>query len=109
MSSQLNTLDHTVMGILFKSNRALSIPTIAALSESPKHNVRKSIFKLMDLGFVVRRVDVGAFPLYSAVIDFPYFPPVAFVAERAFLAFDDAEFSQLVADVEKRANTKTLH
>ncbi|MGO2354036.1 MAG: hypothetical protein ACTH58_04810 [Marinomonas foliarum] len=109
MSSQLNTLDHKVMGILFKSDRALSIPTIAGLSESSKHNVRKSIFKLMDLGFVVRRVDVGALPLYSAVIDCSYFPPVAFVAERAFLAFDDAEFSQLVADVERRANTKNIH
>lgn len=109
MSSQLNTLDHTIMGILFKSNRALSVPTISALSESPKHNVRNSLFKLMDFGFVVRRADVGALPLYSAVIDCPYSPPVAFVAERAFLAFDDAEFSRLVADVERRANTKTLH
>ncbi|WP_111639959.1 hypothetical protein [Marinomonas shanghaiensis] len=109
MSSQLNTLDHTIMGILFKSDRALSIPTISALSESPTHKVRYSIYKMMDLGFVVRRVDVGAFPLYSAVIDCPYFPPVALVAERAFLAFDDAEFSKLVADVERRANTKTLH
>lgn len=109
MSSQINTLDHMVMGILLKSSRALSTPTISALSESPKAKVRDSLFKLMDLGFVVRRVDCGALPLYTAVVDCPYFPPVAFVAERAFLAFDDAEFSQLVADVEKRANTKTLH
>lgn len=108
MSSQLNTLDHTIMGILFKSTRALSIPTISELSESPNHNVRYSLFKLMELGFV-RRIEYATYPSFTLVVDCPYFPPVTFVAERAFLAFDDAEFSQLVADVERRANTKNIH
>ena len=104
MSSQLNTLDHTVMGILLKSDKGLSIPTIAVLSESPKHNVRNSLFKLMDLGFVVRRVGCGAFPLYSAVIDCPYFPPVAAVTSRVF-SFENPELKTLVAQCDEQLLT----
>ncbi|MBJ7539864.1 hypothetical protein [Marinomonas transparens] len=101
MSSQLSTLDHLVMGLLLKSDR-LSIPTLSKLSESPKARVRNSLFKLMDHGYVVRRAECGALPLYSAVLDCSYFPPVAYVAERGVLSMDDEELAELVARVDRQ-------
>ncbi|SBS29026.1 hypothetical protein MSP8886_01406 [Marinomonas spartinae] len=95
MLNQLTTLDHEIMGVLLKSTRALTLYDIGRCSKSRTQDALKSVEKLMEQGFV-RRVQCGASSLYVAVLDCPYFPPVAAVAARDFLAFDDAELTRLV-------------
>ncbi len=102
MSSQLNTLDHAIMGVFLKHN-ALTIGAIARLSESQIHKVSKSVGKLMKLGFV-RRVKYATYPSFALVVDCPYFPPVAAVTERVF-SFDNPELKTLVAQCDEQLLT----
>lgn len=101
MSSQLNTLDHAIMKILIKSSVGLSVRDLSRGSKATKKKALKSVEKLMEFGFVSRRVDVGAEPLFSIVLDCLYFPPVAVVTERVF-SYDDPELKSLVDNVTSR-------
>jgi hypothetical protein len=103
MSSQLNILDHAVMGVFLK-HEALTIRAVARLSESQNHKVSKSVEKLMALGFV-RRVECGANPSFSLVLDCLYFPPVAVVTGRVF-SFESPELKTLVAKCDKQLLTQ---
>jgi len=104
MSSQLNTLDHAIMGILFRSSTGMSVGDLCRRSKTAKHKVSKSVKTLMELGFVSRRVDAGAEPLHSAVLDCLYFPPVTCVASRVF-SFESSELKTLVAECDKQLLT----
>jgi hypothetical protein len=105
MSSKINTLDHAVMGLLLKSDRSLSIPTMRKRSKSSAKRVLKSVEKLMALGFVTCRVGSDDLPLHSAVLDCLYFPPVTCVASRVF-SFEDTELKTLVAECDKQLLTQ---
>jgi hypothetical protein len=102
MSSQLNILDHAVMGVFLK-HEALTIRAVARLSESQNHKVSKSVEKLMGLGFV-RRVEYATYPSFALVVDCPYFPPVAVVTERVF-SFENPELKTLVAQCDEQLLT----
>lgn len=104
MYSKINTLDHAVMGLLLKSSVGLSVGDLCRRSKAAKHKVSMSVKTLMAMGFVSRRVDVGAEPLHSAVLGCLYFPPVTCVASRVF-SFEDAELKALVVECDKRLLT----
>lgn len=101
MSSQINTLDHELMGILLSARGGLSIAALVRLSKQSRKAMERSINKLVERGFVSRRVKSGAKPLYSAIVHSSYFPPVHDV-KGGFFSWDDEALAALVAECEKK-------